>query len=121
MEWLKENTNIWIAGILLIICFFWALSSTVALNKLKGELGDLKGSKFSLEEQYDSLSKAKLESDEKLIELTKTLEQERKVYADTLTELNQEKLNTKALKAELEKTVKLNEDLQAQLKKAGVK
>jgi chromosome segregation ATPase len=106
MEWLKDNTNIWIVIALLIICFFWAMSSTLALNKTKAELQQNLGTRLSLEEKYDFLVKTKVESDAKLEQLQGELEQSKKLYADALSDLNQQKLTVKALQAELEKTVK---------------
>lgn len=118
MEWLKDNTNIWIVIVLLIICFFWALSSTVALNKAKTDIQQNMATRLSLEEKYDAVLKSKVETDGRLEQLQGELDQTKKLYTDTLSELNQQKLTVKALQSELEKTVKNKEDLQKQLEKA---
>lgn len=119
MEWLKNNINIWIAIALLFICFLWGLSSAVALNKVKAQIQENMTLRLSLEEKYDTLLKSKIASDKKARESQEALAQEKKTNAVTVSELNQERIVVKALKEELEKTIKLNQDLQGKLEKVS--
>jgi outer membrane murein-binding lipoprotein Lpp len=120
MEWLRDNTNMWILIVILIICFLWALSATFALNKSKSEIQDNLAKSMSIEEKYDSLLKEKMVADEKVKQAQQELEQQKTMYANTLTELNQEKLVTQALKEKLETTTQANKKLQDQLPKTSV-
>lgn len=117
MEWLKDNKNIWIVIALLVVCFFWALSSTASLNRARTDNQSNLAKVMSLEEKYDGAIKAKSDSDEKIKQVQQELEQQKKVYSETLNELEQEKIVVKALKEEAQK---LNDKLKEQAGKAMV-
>lgn len=117
MEWFKDNTKVWILIAVLVVCFFWALSSTTALNKARNDNQSNLVKVMSLEEKYDSAIRAKTDSDEKVKQLAQELEQQKKIYSDTLNELDQEKIAVKALKEEAQK---LNDALKEATGKAMV-
>ena len=103
MEWLKDNTKTWVLIAVLVVCFFWALSSTTALNKVRNENQSNQVKVMSLEEKYDGVIKSKNDSDEKVKQLSQELDQQKKLYSDTVNELEQEKIAVKALKEEAQK------------------
>lgn len=109
-EQLKDRVLI-AAIVLAAVCLVLAISSGIAANKNKNNTQKEMVLRMEAEEKLGGVSAriTGLESD-----LKKTQDE----LAKNKTELNQEQLSNQALKAELEKTTRLKEQLEKDLKEA---
>ncbi|MFH1201818.1 MAG: hypothetical protein V1674_02880 [Candidatus Omnitrophota bacterium] len=116
MDWLKNNFVIGFLVVLVVICLVSAVGMASKLTQKDKELKKEIALRLQTEEQSQGIFNEKADLDKKIQELSKALDEEKILHAATKKELTQEQLVVKALKEELEKTVKQKESLEGNLK-----
>ena len=118
MGWLKNNFVVGFLVVLVVICLVSAVGMASKLTQKDKQLQNETALRLQTEEQSQGIVNEKASLDKKIQELTKALDEEKILNAATQKELTQEQLVVKALKEELEKTVKLKDSLEDSLKES---
>lgn len=118
MEDSMKDRLILILGIICVIFFVGMAGSCSSAARIKAARDKEMSTRLDLEEKMAKTAQNNSAYEDKIIQLTKSLEEEKTAHEATKKALLQQQLMTQSLEEELDKVIKLKETLEENLKEA---